>query len=487
MSVLAKLTSKINSGHALKLILALLLLHTLLHLKYMDLPPVGFHQWRQTQTLSVARNFYEEGMNIFQPRVDNRGQYSGITGMEFPVVNYFIAVGYEVFGFHSYVDRTILLLFSFIAIIACFYFIRELFGKQWLAFAGAFFLAFSPLFSYYSIVALPDDPSVGVMFVSLYFLQLDVNRDSSHPSAGFLLAITLAALVKVYAFMILLPAAYYYIYRKANRSDQLKNVALMGVSFVIVLVWYLYARYLSEVHHNFDFRLESNFPYGIALVPQVLRKIFVQWLPELYVNYPAFVFFLVGCYALKGSENKPVRVFLWLYLFPFAVYFVFFLPMFDMHDYYAIPVLPALVVITVLGLKTFSEFAQRKRWASGTAIALLCLVPVVGSIRALSRFEGASIDPDLMASEQCLSKIIPDQKALVIAANDASPSIYLYFMHRKGWHATEDIHTEEFQQMIDDGAKYLISNSRKLEERGDIRSHLSEIACCGRFNVFTLN
>ena len=53
--------------------IVLLLGHTLLHVKYIDLPPVGFHQWRQTQTLSVARNYYEEGMNILQPRVDNRG------------------------------------------------------------------------------------------------------------------------------------------------------------------------------------------------------------------------------------------------------------------------------------------------------------------------------------------------------------------------------------------------------------------------------
>lgn len=486
MNLLARLTDRIEVTRPIILIATLLLLHTILHIKYFDLPPVGFHQWRQTQTLSVARNFYEEGMNILQPRVDNRGQYSGITGVEFPVVNYFIAAGYKVFGLHAYVERAILLLFSFIGIIGCFFFIRELFGLRWLAFAGAFFLAFSPLFSYYSIVALPDEPSVALMFVSLYFLQLDVNKKSSHPSAGFLIALTLAALVKVYAFIILLPAAYYYVYTRFNRSTQIKNVMLLGLSFLTVLAWYLYARYLSEVHHNFDFRLESNFPYSITLVPQVLRKVFVQWLPELYVNYPAFVFFLAGCYALHRSENASIKKFLWLYLVPFAVYFVFFLPMFDIHDYYAIPVLPVLVIITVLGLKTVSQYAEMKRWIPVVAVALLILVPIIGSIRALSRFEGASIDADLMASEQYLDKVIPDKKALVIAASDDSPSIYLYFMHRKGWHATESTSTVAFLQMVQDGGKYLISDSRELEGRGDLRSHMIVISSFGRFNIFLL-
>ena len=486
MHSLEKLTVKIERTRPIILIVVLLLLHTLLHFKYLDLPPVGFHQWRQTQTLSVARNFYEEGMNVFQPRVDNRGQYSGITGVEFPVVNYFIAMGYEVFGLHSYVERTVLLLFSFIVIIACYSFIGELFGKQWLAFAGAFFLSFSPLFSYYSIVVLPDVPSLALMFMALYFLLHDRTNESAFPSVGFLISITVAALVKIYAFIIMLPAGYYYIYKRPNRSDKLNSLLLLSVSFVIVLLWYLYARYLSEVHHNFDFRLEPNFPYSAALIPQVLKKVFVQWLPELYINYPAFILFLVGCYALGRTSSSATKTFLWLYLLPFAAYFVFFLPMFDIHDYYAMPVLPALVVISVLGLKTVSEYAQQKRWVAGMAIGLLVIVPIVGSVRALSRFEGATIDEDLMAIEHCLDKALPDKQALVIAANDDSPSIYLYFMHRKGWHATASTSTKEFQRMIQDGARYLICDSRNLEAREDIRPHITEIATCGRFNIFTL-
>jgi hypothetical protein len=34
------------------------------------------------------------------------------------------------------VERTVLLLFSFVGIVGCFFFLRELFREQWLGFAG---------------------------------------------------------------------------------------------------------------------------------------------------------------------------------------------------------------------------------------------------------------------------------------------------------------------------------------------------------------
>src|SRR5262249_6252613 len=40
-----------------RIVLLLLGLQVALHLRWIDLPPSGFHAWRQTQTLSIARNY----------------------------------------------------------------------------------------------------------------------------------------------------------------------------------------------------------------------------------------------------------------------------------------------------------------------------------------------------------------------------------------------------------------------------------------------
>lgn len=62
-----------------------LLLSLALHLPFINKPPYGQHVWRQTFTLAMAENFYEESMNIFTPRVNQRFDGDGITGAQFPL------------------------------------------------------------------------------------------------------------------------------------------------------------------------------------------------------------------------------------------------------------------------------------------------------------------------------------------------------------------------------------------------------------------
>jgi len=96
---------------------------------------------------------------------------------------------------------------------------------------------------------------------------------------------------------------------------------------------------------------------------------------------------------------------------------------------------------------------------------LVALTAVIGPARGLSRLSYAKRSVDLMTIEAALGKLLPDRGALVIAASDPSPSIDLYFMHRKGWAVTERVSAEQFEAMIRDGARYLVSDSRHVEER----------------------
>ncbi|MGB2867022.1 MAG: glycosyltransferase family 39 protein, partial [Bacteroidota bacterium] len=302
-------------------------------------------------------------MNILQPRVDGRGQFTGITGMEFPIVSYAIAVGYKLFGFSNVVQRVVMLLFSFVALIGCFLFAKKLFHSQSLGFAAMVFLMFSPLFCYYSIVVLPDLPSLAFAFLSLsFFLSYQESGPSSSPPylyAVVLLTFLVSVLIKVYALAIL-PFFVYSIWkRERDESERIFELAAIGFVVVLAGLWYLYARYLSDTYHNYDFRLNANFPYPLDVVLPVLKKVFVQWLPELFINYAEFVFFCVGIFILTRGTVMPVGRFVLLYLSVFALYAIAFLPMFEIHDYYAIPALPMLVVLTTVGfahLVTRSEF-----------------------------------------------------------------------------------------------------------------------------------
>jgi len=196
---LARLLAAIERIPPRRALLVLLLFHVAIHLRYLNLPPVGFHLWRQCDTLSVARNFYEQGMNFFEPRVDRCGAGSGVTGSEFPLVTYLMALGYRAFGYGYWVQRLVVLLLSLIAVAGCFRFTQALLGSTLLAAASSLILVLSPLFVYYSVVAMPDVPMLGFLFLGLAGLTAWSRGSGTRHALWGIGALGLGTLIKLSA------------------------------------------------------------------------------------------------------------------------------------------------------------------------------------------------------------------------------------------------------------------------------------------------
>lgn len=79
--------------------------------------------------MAVARNFYEEGMNILEPRVDKRGATNGITGMQFPSYEWLVAGSYELFGFHEMLPRLLNWLIYVAGLLAFYHLVRQVSGS----------------------------------------------------------------------------------------------------------------------------------------------------------------------------------------------------------------------------------------------------------------------------------------------------------------------------------------------------------------------
>lgn len=471
-----------NPRYSFSWLAGLGLLQVILHCDFLNLPPAGFHQWRQAHTLAVARNFHEESMNLFLPRIDGRGAESGITGMEFPLVNYTIALGYRIFGEHDWVGRGTLLLFSLLALFFAFHFFRQLFSSPLMGLLGVFSLIFSPLFMYYSAVVIPDPASLALVFAFLYLLlrwEAEEKPAYFYGALGFLL---LAGLIKVSALMYG-PLMAFFLFRKKSW------MGLLLAAGVVVLVggWYAYANYLSFLHHNFDFKLHPAMAWDVRMFLRVARKVFTQWLPELYLNYAQFGFFVAGLFMLARKKMtlppKTGQIIRWMGLCT-GVYLLSMFPQFEIHDYYMILALPFLISLVILGMKSLADRAVQTRFGSRWLIAALLLVMVLGMGRALPRFRQRS--PELEKIGPYLASLHLPDKALFIAASDDSPCIYLYFMHKKGWAVREDVNGEAFQTMVLQGAQYLVSDSRAFEKRPEISRFLEPFSENSAFKVFKI-
>ena len=160
--------------------------------------PVDRPMWRECDEAGIARNYYQEGMNIFYPKVDWRGDTPGYAEMEFPLYPWLIALSYKIFGFHEFIGRIISYLFSLLTLLIFFSLACELLPPIGAGFAALFF-ALSPLVINISSSLQPE----GLMFLfyllaGYWFICWHRDRGERY-FWGSAMAISLAILAKATA------------------------------------------------------------------------------------------------------------------------------------------------------------------------------------------------------------------------------------------------------------------------------------------------
>ena len=71
--------------------------------------------WRQSDTATIARNFAENGMQLFFPQINWGGAGPGYVETEFPLMPWLSAALYLVFGEHAWLGRLLSLAFMLVA------------------------------------------------------------------------------------------------------------------------------------------------------------------------------------------------------------------------------------------------------------------------------------------------------------------------------------------------------------------------------------
>ena len=105
--------------------------------------------------------------NILYPRLDISGDKTGISGMEFPLLNYLIYLLSEVFGYQHWYGRLINLIFSSLGLWYFFMLVKKHFSPK-TAFNASLILMFSIWFTY-SRKIMPDTFSMSLILASIYY------------------------------------------------------------------------------------------------------------------------------------------------------------------------------------------------------------------------------------------------------------------------------------------------------------------------------
>ncbi|MES1215296.1 MAG: glycosyltransferase family 39 protein [Bacteroidota bacterium] len=440
-------------------------------------PPLEIgHNWRQSTVTMAARNFLEINRNILYPRIDIAGEKTGITGMEFPLLNYIIYVQSVVFGYAHWYGRLINLIVSSFGIFYFFKLVKKYFSPE-IAFNAAMILLFSIWFSY-SRKIMPDTFGMSLTLIGMYYGSNYLDKTNRIKDlliySFFILAGTLSKISSAYIGSLFLFALF-------NRDIPVRIKLIFSATSALILsivfVYYFYwVPYLVQTFGFEHFFMGIGISQGIheifSHLPETLEKFYAEAL-----KYVGFLFFLAGIFlAFIKKEKFFLQVFFlgflsFLFMVVFKSGFYFY-----HHIYYIIPFVPLMALTAAYAV---SAIKNKK-----IALSVLAIIGIEGAANQLSDFRIKENYAALLNLEADMDKISQRQDLVLINSGDFPTP--MYFAHRKGWvNSNEKIGDSGYIDILKSkGLKYIVILKRAFGDSMSMK--LSPVISNVNYDIYRL-
>ncbi len=389
-------------------------------------PPLEVaHNWRQTTVTSVARNYLEIDNNILYPRIDIAGEKTGITGMEFPLLNYLIYLLSEIFGYEHWYGRLINLSISSFSLLY-FYKLINNFFKSKIAFNATIVLLFSIWFSY-SRKIMPDTFSMSFIIASIYYGSNYLNNSSKSFQFGNLLLYffmaSLGMLAKLPSGYLLIIFSIFLLDKTITVQRKIIFLTVSILSLLSPLIWYFHwVPHLIETYGVWHFFMGNSIAQGIQEVSQNL----ILTMEKFYNSALKYIGFIIFMYGLISVIRKKEMNLLYILIISFLSFLIVIFKIgysFPHHGYYIIPFVPVMALIVGYGLRQIKS----KKFT----IIILLAICIEGVLNQQHDFIIYDKKMSLLSLEEKLNRISKREDLILINSGDSTTP--MYFSHRKGW------------------------------------------------------
>jgi hypothetical protein len=375
----------------------------------------------------VARNFFETDANILYPRVDFAGYKSGVTGMEFPLLNYLIYLASLVFGYAHWYGRIINLVVSSIGIFYFFRIIRKFFDEKAALYSSIVLLA--TLWLTYSRKIMPDTFSVSLVITGFYYGVNYLTGKRGLLNFMLYFTLTLAGILsKIPAGYLLIFYSLFLLRKDIKLETKVSFIGASALMLVPVVWWYYFwVPGLIEKYGFWHFFMGKGISDGITEIYQNMGMALAN-IYDASLKFIGFATFLFGLfYAIKLKEKKLLMILL--------LGIIGFLPVvfkggytFAHHSYYMIPFIPVMALVSGYGL---------------TRISNPRIVVLILALIALENILNRHQDFNLKDKEIAIASLEPimdsfSRRNELIVINSGEVPTPMYFAHRKGWLASND-------------------------------------------------
>lgn len=465
--------------------ITVLILFIFLYARLINEPPQSIHYWRQSDSYSIALNYYNHGMHFLQPEVHNHNAdhfSSGKTISECPYMYYAVAAAFNIFGPHFWVYRLIWSLITLLAFLTLYKILLVFNVPRIAAGMASILILSSPFFIYYGNSFIPDIPAITMILLA--WLNLFLYRKNKR-NINLVLVFTLfamAGLIKITALMSYFALGAAFILELFGLKFGLNGEKLFPLIkrtflyfflvIVVIALWYLYARHYN-IKHSASYFSMTTWPIWnysgceTATIPQILNHIRTYWLPYFF-NVPMLSLIFVSIvfigFEFKKADKLLVLITILLF-FACASLFVLYFGALNQHDYYFIMmyILPVFILITAIDILTKIKIEKKYLYFIITILfSVTCYQIHYTRKMQKERYYGwvnetPKVFKELIEIRNNLAEIGIPENAKVISVPDYAPSYTLSLINRPGYSLYEKIYDSlAMNDFVRNGAEYLI-------------------------------
>ncbi len=432
------------------------------------------HSWRQSDTASIAKNFYYNGYNILYPQINWGGDSKGFVESEFQLYPFIVSLLYYLFGVNDMWGRLLSVIFSLFTVYGLYLLVRKTISER-VAFWSAFLYAIIPLNIFYSRAFMPESMMLMCIVFGIYFFVKWIEDEKWKSLIYSALFISISILLKIPTLYIGLPLVYLAFgkYRFKIFSDY-RLWIYSALVLIPVILWYWHAHNLFlQTGLSFGiwgFGVDKWGNFKLLISPEFYNTVFFKSITERHLTWAGFIPFIAGLFIKR--EGKHEKLFDY-WLISVLIYFLIVAGGNKTHEYYQLPfILPAVVFagkafVRYLPLNNIaSSFSMHKIRFAFFALCLV-LIGVVSSIRitVLTRGEYSGSPVFVMVDD---IKRTSNRDDLIITLCDGNP-VYLYLADRKGWYVTESsFKISEIEKLKKRGAKYIAGEKSFIKSKNEL-------------------
>lgn len=332
-------------------------------------PLLDAASFRQAQTATVVKNYYESGINLLRSELDilGIGRERFLT-LEFPLYEAIVSQLYMLFFPSVTWGRSVSIIFGLIGAYFLFLITVHLLKKVDIAILSTFFFLFAPLNIFYQRAYLIESTVVAFLLIGFYAYLRWIELDSN---LYLLIGITFLSVgfiqKGVYGPFWLLPLFIGLIQKKSFSSIfKLKSIMAFTLPLFFLLLWQNHVNNINSLYGNDYFTTYNrghmlwnfgslsdrlNWSFWFSRLQQILDGILLK---------PGTVLLVIGLIAVRKNNNQHILI-SWL-----GASLIYFITLFRIqsHNYYQMVMVPPFAIFMGIGAfhlaKQLSFYIQRQ-------------------------------------------------------------------------------------------------------------------------------